>query len=435
MSLIADIRKGIMPEAVRTAAAREGVAEDRLAELLLDGRAVVPANALHSMTLPCAIGYGLLTKVNANIGNSEVHADLKSDLAKLQAALDAGADTVMDLSSAGDIRGIRQAVIARSPVPVGTVPMYEAAVRAREELGSVAALTSDLLFEVVENHARDGADFMTLHCGVTTRVIETVRSRPRVTGIVSRGGALLAGWILANEKENPLYAEYDRLLDLCLRYEVTISLGDGLRPGCLADAGDESQFAELDVLGELTLRAREAGVQVMVEGPGHVPFNKIEEQVREAKRRTHGAPLYVLGPLVTDVAAGHDHVAGAIGGTLAAYCGADFLCYLTPREHLGLPDVDDVREGVIVSRIAAHAADIARGLPGADKWDLEMSRARRALDWNRQLELAMDSPLARKLHEKASSGDPQGACSMCGELCAIKVLAEYLGETPEGVCT
>lgn len=443
MSILSELRKGRVPVVVARAA--ENMPVDRLVELLLNGHAAVPANEAVRHERPCALGPGLRTKVNANIGSSGTHPSLSAELVKLTAALEAGADTVMDLSTGGDISALRRALRARCPVPLGTVPVYEAAVRAQEERGSLAALTPELLFAVVQAQAEDGVDFMTLHCGVTAAVIETLRAHPRVTGIVSRGGALLAGWMLANGQENPLFEQFDRLLEICRRHEVTISLGDGLRPGSLADAGDAAQMAELDVLGDLVLRAREADVQVIVEGPGHMLLHQVEAQMHEAKRRCHDAPLYVLGPLVTDVAAGHDHIAAAIGGALAAAAGADFLCYVTPREHLGLPDTDDVREGVIAARVAAHAADLARGVPGAESWDLAMSRARKALDWERQLDLALDSVAARRLHEPAddkvagnergaAASDQRQACSMCGDLCALKVLADHLGDGADVLC-
>ena len=425
MSILQNLRNGSVPAPVRTAAKTEHVGAEHLADLVQQGLAAVPANPNHtSFRRFSAIGKGLRTKVNANIGNSEVHPSPADELEKLDAAVAAGADTVMDLSTAGDIGALRRLVIERSPVAVGTVPAYEVAVRARRDTGSTGRFTTEFLFEVVEEHAKDGADFMTLHCGVTRSVLAKLDTHPRVTNIVSRGGALLARWMRENDRENPLYENYDRLLDICRQYEVTISLGDGLRPGSLADAGDPAQYAELDVLGNLVLRAREADVQTIVEGPGHVPLDQVEKQMQEAKRRTHDAPLYVLGPLVTDVGAGHDHVTAAIGGSLAALHGADFLCYVTPREHLGLPTKDDVHKGVAAARIAGHAADVARGIPGAAEWDEKMSRARRALDWDRQLGLALDEKTARSYYEQAHTGDETDACSMCGELCAFKNFAD-----------
>lgn len=432
MSILSELEQGRIPDVVQRVA--EGLPVEQVAELLRAGRCVIPANETLPLRKPCAVGPGLRVKVNANLGGSPARATVQGELVKLEAALEAGADAVMDLSIAGDIPAIRRAIRRRSPVPLGTVPIYEAVARAKEQGGAITGLTPELLFSVVEEQAADGVDFMTLHCGVTSAVVETLCSRPRVTGIVSRGGALLAGWLLANERENPLYEQFDRLLEICRRYEVTISLGDGLRPGCLADAGDAAQLAELDVMGGLVLRARQAGVQVMVEGPGHVPLHQVVEQMQEAKRRCHDAPLYVLGPLVTDVAAGHDHITAAIGGALAAMAGADFLCYVTPREHLGLPDPEDVREGVIAARIAAHAADVARDIPGAAAWDLAMSRARRSLDWERQLDLALDPRGARRLYEPADVGDGEKACSMCGDLCALKVVSGYLGGVVDGDC-
>ncbi len=420
-------------EGLKELAEDEGMEVEALAEALLKGRAVVPRNRSHALKRPCVVGGGTRTKVNANLGTSSDYAGIGEELEKLRAAVEAGADAVMDLSTGGPIDEVREAVVAASPVPVGTVPIYQAAVRAQEERGGIVAMTEDDIFRAVEDHCASGVDFITVHCGVTMRVLEALKANPRVADIVSRGGAFLAGWILHNQRENPLYEGFDRLLDIARKHEVTLSLGDGLRPGCIEDASDAAQLAELVVLGELVRRCREAGVQCMVEGPGHIPLHQVEANVRLAKAVTRGAPFYVLGPLVTDVAAGHDHIAAAIGGALAALAGADFLCYVTPREHLGLPTAEDVREGVIVTRIAGHAADLARGVPGAREWDLRMSRARKRLDWEEQLRLALDPLKARRMFgERQVEGEK--ACTMCGDFCAMRFIGEFLGKDEVPVC-
>jgi phosphomethylpyrimidine synthase len=363
--------------------------------------------------------------VNANIGTSADFPDLEPELEKLQTAVDAGADAVMDLSTGGDITGIRKEVLARSPVQIGTVPMYEAAVAAIDRKGSIVDMTADDLFTAIERQAKEGVDFVTVHCGVTRETIGRLQKQGRLADVVSRGGAFLTCWMIANEEENPLYTRYDDLLAICREHDVTLSLGDGLRPGCLADATDRAQVQELIILGELVDRARAAGVQAMVEGPGHVPLNQIAANIMLQKRLCDGAPFYVLGPLVTDIAPGYDHITSAIGGAIAAMSGADFLCYVTPTEHLGLPNVEDVREGVIASRIAGHAADIVRGVPGAFEWDKEMSQARKDLDWKKQLELCIDPVKARSIRERRET-HAEAVCSMCSSYCAMKVVEEYL---------
>ncbi len=416
-------KRGEATPQMEAVARDEEIAVEDVMECLADGTAVVPANANRSNLSVRGIGRGLKVKVNANIGTSEAFPHLEAERAKLQAALSAGADAVMDLSTGGDLKAVRSMVLEETPVPVGTVPVYEAAVLARQQRGAVLSMQEDDLFEIIEDHARSGVDFMTLHCGLTLGALEQMQKQGRLMGIVSRGGALLAGWMKSREKENPLYERYDRLLEIAGRHDVTLSLGDGLRPGCLDDASDRAQLQELLVLGELVQRAREAEVQVMVEGPGHVPLDQVEASIKTAKSLCAGAPFYVLGPLVTDVAPGYDHIASAIGGALAAAAGADFLCYVTPAEHLGLPGPEEVRQGVMASRLAAHAADVARGHKGACRWDREMSRARRSLDWWRQLELALDPELAGELYDKLNPGKRE-ECTMCGPYCAIKVARE-----------
>lgn len=409
-----------------TVAKEEGVSPDVLRASIDGGRVVIMRNRRRTGGKPLAVGAGLRTKVNANIGTSDTFPDVDEELNKLAVAVDAGTDAVMDLSTAGDLDRIRREILSRSPVAVGTVPIYQAALEAIDRGAGIVAMTGDDMFRVIEKHAHDGVDFVTVHCGVTKRVIEALKASRRVADIVSRGGAFLTGWIIHNNEENPLYAEFDRLLELALRYDLTLSLGDGLRPGALADATDRPQLAELSVLGELVQRARRRGVKAIVEGPGHVPLNQIEANVRLEKEICRGAPFYVLGPIVTDVAPGYDEITAAIGGALAAFYGADFLCYVTPREHLGLPTADDVRRGVVASRIAAHAADVAKGVPGAGAWDLEMSRARKSLDWTGQIGLAIDPTRAKHAHQERRVREEDG-CTMCGKFCAMKLVADYLG--------
>ena len=418
-------KEGVISSQMRQVARHEGVEAEFIRQGVADGLVVIPANINHKNLMPVGIGKGLRTKVNANIGTSSAFGSIDTELEKLKVAIDSGADTVMDLSTGGDISAIRRDLMAASSAPVGTVPIYQAGIEAVEKYSAIVKMTADDLFAVIEEHARDGVDFITVHCGVTQTAINRLKQQGRVTDVVSRGGAFLIGWILYNERENPLYEYYDRLLEITGEYDVTLSLGDGMRPGSLADATDRAQIEELLVIGELVQRAQEAGVQVMVEGPGHLPLNQIEANVQLEKSICKGAPFYVLGPLVTDVAAGYDHITGAIGGAIAAAAGADFLCYVTPSEHLSLPEAEDVRVGVIASRIAAHAADIVKGVKGAEQWDRQMSEARKKLDWEKQAELSMDSDRAYQVHAKhASVGS---ACSMCGQFCAMELVEKYLG--------
>lgn len=381
-----------------------------------DGTIAVFHNPLHKKVIPCAVGKGLKTKVNANIGTSQDYPSLSNELKKLEVCVEAKADTVMDLSTGGNIDKVRKEIIKNSPLAVGTVPIYQAVADAK----GLQNLTADILFDVIEKQARDGVDFMTIHSGVTLSVAETIKKKKRLMGIVSRGGAMLYAWMLKNKKENPLYEEFDRLLAILKKYNIVLSLGDGLRPGSIYDAGDAGQIGELKILGQLAKKARKAGVQVIIEGPGHVPINEIVDQMKLEKKVCGGAPFYILGPLPTDIAAGYDHITSAIGGALAASAGADYLCYVTPAEHLGLPSADDVREGVIASRIAAHIGDIAKGVPGAKEKDFEMSKARKALNWGKQIMLAIDPVKAKKYHDKLSS-KRKDVCTMCGDFCAMKV--------------
>ena len=411
-----------VPVEMKGLARAENTEPNSLAKLLDRGHVVIPLNQRHKGVVPKAIGANMSVKVNANIGTSRDLMDVELELEKVKVAIEYGSDTIMDLSTGGDIAQIRRQVIGSCKLPVGTVPIYEAVCRSAGK-GGPLAMTSDDLFEVIEGHAKDGVDFMTVHCGVTSDTVESLKRAKRATGIVSRGGAMIAAWMEETGEENPLFEDFDHLLDLARDYGFTLSLGDGLRPGSIADATDAPQVHELMVMGDLVRKAREAGVQTMVEGPGHIPLDQIEANVRLEKAVCDGAPFYVLGPLVCDVAAGYDHIAGAIGGALAAYHGADFLCYVTPSEHLCLPNVEDVRRGVVASRIAAHAADVARGRGG--DWDLRMSRARKAFDWEEMLSLCVDPERAREFRNRASPADSR-TCTMCGEFCAMKIMDKLL---------
>ena len=425
MTQLESAREGIISPQMRLVAEHEGVEAELIRQGVAEGTIIIPANIKHTNLVPCGIGRGLKTKVNANIGTSSDFGNIDTELEKLRVAIDSGADTVMDLSTGGDTSAIRGAIIASSPLPIGTVPIYQAGIEAIARHGAIVKMTADELFAVIEEHARDGVDFITVHCGVTQSAIARLKQQGRVADVVSRGGAFLIGWILHNERENPLYEHYDRLLEIARELDVTLSLGDGMRPGCLADATDRAQVEELLVIGELVQRAQQAGVQVMVEGPGHLPLNQIEANVQLEKAICKGAPFYVLGPLVTDIAAGYDHITGAIGGAIAAAAGTDFLCYVTPAEHLSLPDPEDVRQGVIASRIAAHAGDIVKGVRGAQEWDMKMSKARKGLDWEEQARLSLNPELSRRVHSKHTSAG--SACSMCGEYCAMELVEKYLG--------
>jgi len=425
MTQLESAQKGTVSPQIKHVAEKERVGTDFIVRGLAAGEIIIPANVNHTNLIPCGIGRGLRTKVNANIGTSSDFCDLNTELRKLQTAIKFGADTVMDLSTGGDISAIRRAITRASAVPVGTVPIYQAGIEAIDNRGAIVNMTVDEIFAVIEEHAKDGVDFMTVHCGVTHESLARLKKQSRKTDIVSRGGAFFIGWMLHNDKENPLYQYYDRLLDLALQYDFALSLGDGLRPGCLADATDRAQIQELIILGELVKRAREAGVQAMVEGPGHLPLNQIATNVQLEKSLCGGAPFYVLGPLVTDIGAGYDHITAAVGGAIAAAAGADFLCYVTPTEHLALPGIQDVKEGVIASRIAAHAADIVKGVQGAKEWDEQMSRARKTLDWKTQAELSLDPELSQQIHARIPASGT--TCSMCGKYCAMAIVEKYIG--------
>ncbi|MEN6360198.1 MAG: phosphomethylpyrimidine synthase ThiC [Smithella sp.] len=420
MTQLEKARGGIISEEMKICAAEEGVEAELIRQGMVDGNIVICRNVNHTGIKPLAIGLGLRTKVNANIGTSRDNNDLAVELEKLKIATAAGADAVMDLSTGGDLAQIRRAVMEQAAVAIGTVPIYQAAVKILSEKKAISEMTPDDMFDVIEENGRDGVDFITVHCGVNRESVAAVEAQGRVLGIVSRGGSMTANWMRCNSKENPLYEEYDRLLEIAHRYDMVLSLGDGLRPGAIHDATDQGQLLELIILGQLAARARDAGVQVMIEGPGHVPITEVEANIKLQKKLCQGAPFYVLGPLPTDIAPGYDHITSAIGGAIAGAAGADFLCYVTPAEHLRLPTLADVRDGVIAARIAAHIADIAKGVKGARERDRKMSECRKNFDWQGQVDLSIDPERTVALLEKSKSAQDEG-CTMCGEFCAIKL--------------
>ncbi len=417
-------KQGIITDEVRQVAIDEGMAPEQLSKDIAEGLTVISRNINHDIK-PLGIGRGLRTKVNANIGTSKDRISLDEEMEKLDVLIKYGADAVMDLSTGGPIKDIRRLLMRRSTISVGTVPIYEAVAKAAEDKGSIAKMSVEDLFSAIEGQAEEGVDFVTVHCGLTRRTIETLRTEGRILDIVSRGGAFLVEWMIYNDRENPLYEQYDRLLEIAKKFDLTLSLGDGARPGCLADATDRTQMDELLTLGELRDRAVKEGVQVIIEGPGHVPLNQIEMNMKIQKEICKGAPFYILGPLVTDIAMGYDHIAAAIGGAVGGAAGADFLCYVTPSEHIRLPNIEDVKEGVIASRIAAHAADIAKGVKGAIDMDIKMAKRRKALDWNGQIELSLNPEKVRSWRAEVPPTESE-VCSMCGEFCAIKTVEEAL---------
>ena len=424
MTQLESAKKGeTTPEMVQ-AAKYEGMSPEEIRCRVTEGSVVIPKNMFHTFEAR-GIGKGLRTKINANIGTSADHANLPEELDKLRVAIDAGADAVMDLSTGGDIDAILAGMIEHSSVMIGTVPIYRSVSKLFAGGLTCKDLTEDSIFADIEHEARMGVDFMTVHCGISTQTLAVLGKTDRIMGIVSRGGSLMAEWMRLHQRENPLLEHYDRLLEICRKYDVTLSLGDGLRPGSICDAEDRAQTSELIVLGELVDRSRQAGVQVMVEGPGHVPLNRIAADMKNQKRICNGAPYYVLGPLPTDICPGYDHIVGAIGGAIAAASGADFLCYVTPAEHLGLPTVKDVYEGVIASCIAAHIGDIEKGVKGAWKRNEEMSQARRRFDWETMFKLSIDPVKARRVRCMTEDKD-KDVCTMCGELCAIKTYERFL---------
>ena len=411
-------REGKISPEMEQAAAAESLSAEKLRELIASGRAVIPKNKKHQLEKVLAIGQGLRTKVNANIGTSGPSVGVHKELEKLNSAVAAGTDSVMDLSTGADYKEVRRVILQGSPVMVGTVPIYMVATALRLEGRPLSKMDVDELFRSIETQCAEGLDYITVHCGVTREVVRRLTHYERLIPSVSRGGSILMHWMEKNNKENPLYEDFETLLDIAHTYDVTLSLGDGFRPGTVLDATDGPQVEELIVLGELTRRARARGVQVIIEGPGHVPLDQVVANVVIEKQICDGAPFYLLGPLTTDIAPGHDHITAAIGGAVAAAAGADFLCYVTPAEHLCIPDVEDVRAGVIATRIAAHSADIAKGLPGAIERDRQMSIYRRDLDWEGMMSMAIDPEGARK---RVSLSSDRETCTMCGELCAVKL--------------
>ncbi|OIN98534.1 phosphomethylpyrimidine synthase [Candidatus Desantisbacteria bacterium CG1_02_38_46] len=417
-------RAGRITAEMKSVARDEKIDAETIRKEIACGKIVITSNSKRKKKIkPLGIGKGLRTKINANIGTSPDCINIKKELEKLKIAVKSGADTIMDLSIGGNLDKIRRTLIRESPVPVGTVPIYQSAIEVARKKGSIVYLTEDEIFSCIEKQAEDGVDFITVHCGVTQKAIQTLKKNPRVMGVVSRGGAFLIEWMVYNKKENPLYEHFDRLLSIAKKYDITLSLGDGFRPGSIADATDSAQIYELITLGELARRAWKEDVQVIIEGPGHIPLHQIAANVLLEKEICQGAPFYVLGPLVTDVAPGYDHITAAIGGAIAASHGADFLCYVTPSEHLKLPAIEDVQEGVVAAKIAAHAADIAKGIPHASDWDRRISCMRHSLNWKEQIKLSVDPVKSKKYRGNSFFTE---TCTMCGKYCALKLVKDYL---------
>ncbi len=420
MTLMEQAQKNIVTKEVEEVSKYEQVSTDFILKGLSEGTIVIPKNIKRIQKLPRAIGAGLKTKINANLGTSPDHISIEEELEKMKVAVEYGADAIMDLSTGGNLVEMRKEILAQCPVQVGTVPIYQVASQTvRGGKKKISQMDPELMFDVIEQQAQEGVDFMTIHCGVNQETVSMLDRQPRVMGVVSRGGSFLVKWIKANKKENPYYEQYDRLLKIAKKYDVTLSLGDGFRPGGNPDATDGPQLAELSILGELALRARKEGVQVMIEGPGHIPINQIQSNVLLAKRLTHNSPLYFLGPIVTDIAPGYDHITSAIGGAMAASYGVDFICYVTPAEHLRLPNADDVREGVVAARIAAHSADIVKNVKGATKQDYEMSKYRKERNWEKQREYCLD-PIKFDKERAKIVPNLKDTCSMCGEFCSMR---------------
>ncbi len=417
--------KNIASPLIKKIALIESIGVKQLLRLIKEGKVVIPHNINHKLKSPCAVGYGLRTKINANIGTSTEKSTIESEIKKLAVAVKYGADAAMDLSVGADIKKTRAAMLKHSPIPIGTVPIYEIAVHAQKQHRDFLNFGVDEILKTLESQAQEGVDFFTIHAGVTKKSLKALIESKRVLDIVSRGGAIIASWITKHKRENPFYECFDKILDIAYKYDVTLSLGDGLRPGSILDATDKAQISELKILGRLAERAKKRHVQVMIEGPGHVPLNQIQKNIALQKKICHGAPFYVLGPLVTDIGAGYDHITSAIGGAIAAGFGADFLCYVTPAEHLRHPSAEDVKEGVIASRIAAHAADLAKGIKKAVLWDKEMSLARKKRDWKKQIALSLD-PDKAKLYRVSSKPHIPDVCTMCGRYCAIKLSEKCL---------
>ncbi|MDD3225064.1 MAG: phosphomethylpyrimidine synthase ThiC [Clostridium sp.] len=415
-------RKGIITDEMKKVAKKESMEVEKIRDLIADGKVVIPANKNHTTLNPEGIGEGLRTKINVNLGISKDCNDIEKELEKVRVAIKMKAEAIMDLSNYGKTENLRKKVINTSTAMVGTVPMYDAIGFCDKKLKDI---TVDDFFRVVEKHGEDGVDFITIHAGMNRLAAKTIKNNERLTSIVSRGGSLLFAWMELNKRENPFYEHYDRLLDICEKYDITISLGDACRPGCIKDATDASQIQELITLGELVKRAWKRNVQVMVEGPGHMTLNEIQANMLLEKKLCYGAPFYVLGPLVTDIAPGYDHITAAIGGAVAASNGADFLCYVTPAEHLRLPTLEDMKEGIIAFKIAAHAADLAKGIKNVEKWDNEMSKARAALDWKKMFDLAIDSDKA-KMYREQSVPECSDSCTMCGKMCSARTMRKIL---------
>ncbi|MBD3228139.1 MAG: phosphomethylpyrimidine synthase ThiC [Candidatus Lokiarchaeota archaeon] len=422
----------MITEEIKEVADKERIDVNKLVKRIKKGTVIITRNLVRENVKPIGIGEGLDIKVNANIGTSADVCDIGKEIEKARIAARFGADTVMDLSTGDNIKETREAVLNSIDIPIGTVPIYEAAIKAIDNNKAIVEMSEDEMFNIIKEHADSGVDFMTIHCGVTRGIVENLKDHPRKLGMVSRGGTFLAAWIIHNEKENPYYKNFDYLLELASEYDFSISLGDGLRPGTIFDSSDWAQFQELLEISRLVKKAREKNIQVMVEGPGHLKLDQIDYNMKIQKSVCEGAPFYVLGPICTEIAPGYDHIVCAIGGAIAGMSGADFLCYVTPSEHLGLPDIEDVKQGVIATKIAAHSANIVRRGPKASNWDLEMAKARAKLDWKKQFELALDSERAESVYSRAKLKgeleDEIQPCTMCGKYCALKILQKYIGK-------
>lgn len=415
-------KKGIITKEMEIVAEKESISVEEIRNLVAEGKVAIPANKNHKTLSPEGVGQGLKTKINVNLGISKDCPECDTELEKVKVALEMKAEAIMDLSNYGKTEGMRKRIVEMSTAMLGTVPIYDAVGFYDKELKDI---TAKEFLDVVEKHGQDGVDFITIHAGLNREAVETIKRNKRITNIVSRGGSLLFAWMELNNKENPFYEYYDELLDICVKYDMTISLGDALRPGSISDSTDANQIKELITLGELTKRAWEKNVQVIIEGPGHMAINEIESNMILQKKLCHGAPFYVLGPLVTDIAPGYDNITSAIGGAIAATYGADFLCYVTPAEHLRLPNLDDMKEGIVATKIAAHAADIAKGIKGARDWDNQMSKARADIDWNKMFELALDSEKAKRYREESKPHDEE-SCTMCGKMCSMRTMKKVL---------
>jgi len=432
MTILQRVKNDETPEELVAVSREENINIDVLKERILKGEIIIPRNNIRKTEKFIGIGTGLRTKVNSNIGTSTDYIDIDEEVKKAKISEETDADTVMDLSTGGDLKEIRKRILDAVSIPLGTVPIYEAAIETVKEKGDITKMRGDKIFDVIERQAQDGVDFMTVHSGVTKETFKRLQREGRIMDIVSRGGAFLITWMVANKKENPLFEHFDTLLDIAEKYDITLSMGDGLRPGAIADSTDRSQIQELTLLGELAMRALRRGVQVMIEGPGHIPIDEVEMNIKLQKKLCHNAPFYVLGPVVTDIAPGYDHITSAIGGAIAAAAGADFLCYVTPAEHLALPTLEDVKEGIIATRIAAHTGDIAKGIPGSFDWDKKMANARKNLDWAEQIRLSINPEHAAKVRRERSP-KLSDVCTMCGEYCAIKLVEEALENSEKDV--